>query len=135
MPYIGQELFLAAAATRGLDTPAYRDAQSTIARFRTRLAEAFADGRLAALVAPTNARAWRTTWATGDRFSVGSSSLAAVSGFAAITVPAELADELPLGVSFVAPPGGDARLLEIAAAFEAARAPLPAPRFLETVAD
>ena len=63
-----------------------------------------------------------------DHFSVGSSSLAAVSGYASITVPAGSVFGLPIGVSFIGGPFSEQRLIQIAYAFEQAtrarRAPL-----------
>jgi amidase len=66
-----------------------------------------------------------------DHFSVGSSSLAAVSGYASVTVPAGFVFGLPVGVSFIGGPFSERKLIEIAYAFEQAsrarRAPPDAP--------
>ena len=123
MPFFAQDLLLEAHATEGLDAPRYRDALAAIERFRSSLGTLFADRRLDALVAPANSRAWRIDWVAGDRFAVGSSTIAAVSGYPSVAVPASLANELPLGLALIGKPRGDARLLELAAAFEAARGP------------
>jgi amidase len=57
-----------------------------------------------------------------------SSFFITVTGCPAISVPAGFTpDGLPVGVQIVAPHGADRRLLEIAAGFEAASAPGPAP--------
>ncbi len=133
MPLFGQDLFLAAAATRERGDGDYRAALATIAALRERLATLFAERSLDALVVPTNGPAWRTDPATGDRFGVGSSTVAAVSGYPSVTVPAGLAGELPLGLSLIGKPMHDAQLLAIAAVFEARRGPFPAPRFLATL--
>jgi len=66
---------------------------------------------------------------------VGSSRIAAITGFPSIAVPAALAGELPIGVAFVGRPDDEARLFAIAAAFERARGPFPEPKFLPTIAD
>ena len=42
-------------------------------------------------------------------------------GFPAISVPAGTVDGLPVGMQFVAPPGGEATLVRVALAFEASR--------------
>jgi amidase len=135
MPFFGQDLLVAAQATEGLESPRYRAAVQTIDGFRARLAASFADSRLDVLVAPANARAWRTDWSAGDRFGVGSSTLAAVSGYPSVAVPASLANELPLGLALIGKPHAEALLLEVAAVFEAARGDFPPPRFLPSVGD
>ena len=48
-------------------------------------------------------------------------------------MPVELADELPLGVSFVARPGEEASLLALGAAIERERGAFPEPRFLPSI--
>jgi amidase len=135
MPSFDQDLFLAARETRGLDDPSYRDALETLAAFRERLATAFESRRLAAIVAPVTARAWVADDKAGDRIEFGSSTIAAVSGYPSIAVPASIIGELPVAMAFIGKPGEDERLLAIAAAFEAARGEFPAPRFLPTLAD
>jgi len=135
MPIFGQDLFLSAQRTAGLDAPAYRDAVASLARFRERLATTFAAQQLAALVAPVSSRAWRIDPAAGDRIGVGSSTIAAVSGYPSIAVPAELLDELPVGLAFVGPPWTEPELTDMASAFEAARGAFAAPRYLASVGD
>ena len=56
----------------------------------------------------------------GDTFRIGSSSLAAVSGYPNITVPAGFVAGLPVGLSFIGAPWNEKRLIEIAHAFEQA---------------
>jgi amidase len=135
LPHFGQELFVEAQQRAGLDAPSYRAALDAAARFRAALERLFGEQRLDALVAPTNGRAWRTDWEKGDAYSLGSSRIAAVSGYPSITVPAALLHELPIGVSFIGRPWGEAGLLRIAAAFEHARGEFPAPRFLVSIDD
>jgi amidase len=135
MPLFGQELFVAAQQTAGLDAPAYREARASIARFRERLSTAFASQRLAALVAPVTAPAWRVDPAAGDGLRVASSTIAAVSGYPSVVVPAELLGELPVGVAFVGAPWTEPELTDIASAFEAARGALAGPRYLATIGD
>ena len=95
----------------------------------------FAAQRLDALVAPVSARAWRIDTATGDRLGVASSTIAAVSGYPSVAVPAGLLGELPVGIAFVGAPWHEPALAEIAAAFEAARGPMAPPRFIPTIGD
>ena len=136
MSLFGQDLFVAARGTQGLDAPAYRDALASLARFRERVAAAFASQRLAALVAPVTGPAWRIDTAAGDRAgSASSSAIAAVSGYPSVAVPAELLNELPVGIAFVGMPWTEPELVEIAGAFETARGAFPPPRYLATIGD
>jgi amidase len=83
---------------------------------------------LDAIIAPSNGPAWMTDHVNSDHFSVGSSSLAAVSGYASITLPAGFISGLPIGVSFIGPAYGELQLIEIAYAFEQAGKARRAPR-------
>ena len=133
MPIFGQDLFAAARRTSGLDAADYRDALAALARFRERLAATFAEQRLAALVAPVTGRAWRVDPAAGDRFDVASATIAAVSGYPSVAVPAELLDELPVAIALIGRPWTEPKLVDIAAAFEARRGTFARPRYLATV--
>jgi amidase len=132
MPHFGQELF--EQALGATDDAAYRAAlEASNVAMRARLDTLLATQALDALVAPTNAPAWKTDWINGDSFSLGSSSLAAVSGYPSVAVPAELVRGLPVGVAFIGRPQSEALLVEIASAFERAREPLPPPEFPPTL--
>jgi amidase len=136
MPHFGQEILLAARDSGGTTAEGYAAALETTADARSALASVFSEHDLVALVAPTNSRAWRTDYAAGDASGgVYTANIAAVTGYPSITVPAELAGELPLGVSFIGRPGAESRLVSIAAAVERQRGPFPAPRFLPSVPD
>ncbi len=135
MPYFGQEILLAARDSSGTGSEAYVAALRATADARESLASLFSQHDLDALVAPTNGRAWRTDYARGDAGGVYTANIAAVTGFPSITVPAELAQELPLGVSFIGRPGSESRLVSIAAAVERQRGPFPDPRFLPSIQD
>lgn len=73
---------------------------------------------LDAIVAPTGSPAWKTDLILGDHFVGGSSSLAAISGYPAITVPMGFIDDLPVGVTFYAKAWYEPVLLEIAYSYE-----------------
>ncbi len=136
MPHFGQELMLAARDNGGTASSAYDAARETAAAARATLAALFAERELDALIAPTNSRAWRTNHATGDSGGrVSSSSIAAFTGYPNITVPVQLAAELPLGVSLIGKPGEESALLVLAETIERARGPFPEPRFLTSVGD
>jgi amidase len=128
-------MFLAARDGAGTGDAGYSAALDLVAAERVSLAERFREHDVVALVAPVNGRAWRTDYAAGGGPRIGSSRIAAITGFPSIAVPAALASGLPLGVAFIGQPGDEARLFAIAAAFERARGPFPEPRFLPTIAD
>ena len=138
MPWFGQELFIQAEAKGGLDSAEYR---SKLARVR-RLAGAqgidkvMVANRLDALVAITSGPAWVIDLVHGDNWNVpGSTTPAAVAGYPSISVPAGFQHGLPVGVSFFAGAWQDARVLEIAHAFELAHRARRPPAFLPTIAD
>lgn len=131
----GQEDFLAAARRGPLTDPVYGQARDTALRLaRTEgLDPAFARG-LDALVMLTRGPAALTDPVLGEKGAGGSSTLAAVAGYPAVTVPAADYFGLPIGVTFVGPAWSDARLLALAADFEARTRARQPPRFLPTVA-
>ena len=74
--------------------------------------------KLDAIIAPTGSPAWKTDMLLGDHFVGGSSSLAAISGYPAITVPMGFIDELPVGITFFGKAWNEPVLLEIAYSYE-----------------
>ena len=135
MPYFRQEFFEKAQATRGLRDKAYLEARATALRLaRTEgIDRLMRKHRLAALVAPSGAPACMIDQVGGDKFLGGSTQPAAVAGYPIITVPAGDAFGLPLGLSFFAGPGSEARLLGLAFAFEQATNARRVPKFLPTL--
>ena len=118
----GQELFLKAEATKGLDDPAYRTARDN-ARRRAGpegIDRMLADGHLDALVAPTGAPAWLIDTVDGDHDMGSASTLPAVAGYPHLTVPMALVSGLPVGLSFIGPAWSEARLLALGYSFEQA---------------
>ena len=73
---------------------------------------------LDALIAPTNGPARPIDLINGDASGIGSSSLAAVSGYPSITVPAGHVFGMPIGLFFTARAWNEKQLIEIAYAFE-----------------
>jgi amidase len=119
MPIFGQEIMELAQQKGPLTDPDYREALATSKRIAQEgIDTALQEHRLDALLAPSNGPAWLTDPVLGDHFSVGSSSFAAVSGYASVTVPAGFVSGLPVGVSFIGGPFSEAVLLDIAYAFE-----------------
>jgi amidase len=87
---------------------------------------------LDALIAPTGSPAWKTDLILGDHFVGGSSSLAAISGYPAITVPMGFIDNLPVGITFFGRAWSEPVLLEIAFSYEQVTKHRKAPKYLVT---
>jgi len=122
MPFFGQERMLAAQSKGPLSDPQYLEALATSKRIsQTGIDNALAENDLDALIAPTRGPAWMTDHVNGDHSSgISSSSLAAISGYASITVPAGDVLGLPIGISFIGAEFSDAQLIRFAYAFEQA---------------
>jgi amidase len=133
MPFFAQELFEAAAKTRGLDDPAYRAARRTSLRLAG--AEGI-DAMLKAagarlLVEPSYGAAWLSDPVHGDQYGGPSASeLPAVAGYPHLTVPMGLVQGLPVGLSFIATGGADAAVLGAGYAYEQRAQARTAPRYL-----
>jgi amidase len=131
MPFFGQELFERAAEKGPLTEPAYVEALATCRRLsRSEGIDAVMDvHRLDALIAPSNAPAWRTDYANGDHYVGGNSTPAAVAGYPNVTVSMGSAFELPIGISFMGRAWSERTLIRLASAFEHAtrhrRPPVP----------
>jgi amidase len=125
----GQEIFEQALAAPPLTDATYREQRSrATATARRMIDEALGgSGGLDAVVTLSNQPAWPIDYAAGDRFEVSTTSPAAVAGYPSITVPAGVAAGLPVGLSMIGTGGEDARLLGLAAAFEAATTALVRP--------
>jgi len=134
MPYFGQELFLQAQAKGPLTDRAYRQALATCRRLSRAegIDATLRKHRLAAIVAPTGGPAWVTDLLNGDHFTGGSSTLPAVAGYPAITVPAGFVSGLPIGITFMGPARSDWRLIKLAYAFEQATRLRRKPSLLPT---
>jgi amidase len=121
MPYFGQEILLQAEETGGLEDRVYQTALA-VSRRLTRdngIDKAMREHGLDALVAPTSAAPWAIDLVNGDnRAGGGSSGLAAVSGYASITVPMGYVSGLPVGLSFIGGAWSDGPLIAMAHAFE-----------------
>lgn len=132
----GQDVFVQAEATKGLNDPAYKAARALSLRL------AGADGidalmarhRVTALLAPTEPPAWMIDSVNGDQYNgVGAGSLAAVAGYPHLTVPMGAAKGLPVGLSFIGAKWSDARILSLGYAYEqASHARIP-PRFSPSI--
>jgi amidase len=131
MPLFGQEIFLKAVGKGPLTDPAYRRALARCQKLSRAggIDLAMKRHRLDALVAPTNSPPWLMDPVLGDHVVGGSTTLAAVAGYPAVTVPAGFARGLPLGVSFFGRAHSEPVLLRIALALEQASPQRRRPAF------
>ncbi len=119
MPIFGQEIFEKAEAKGPLTEAAYLRALESSKRIAQEAIDSLvSEHELDAMISPTNGAAWLIDHINGDASGIGSSSLAAVSGYPSITVPAGYVAGLPIGLWFVGLPWNEKQLIEIAYAFE-----------------
>jgi len=122
MPYFGQDLLLEAQKKGSLRDPEYTKALTacqTLSRAKG-IDATMAKYKLDALVAPTHGPPWLIDLVNGDCANGGSSSLAAVSGYPSITVPAGYVFGLPVGISFIGRSWSEESLIRFAYAYEQA---------------
>jgi amidase len=129
-----QKILETAQAKGGLESIEYKEALATMLKATREqgIDKLMDDHKLDALLAPTGSPAWKTDLILGDHFVGGSSSLAAISGYPAITVPAGFVDDLPVGATFFGRAWSEPLLLEIAFAFEQATKHRKPPLFKTT---
>ena len=136
MPYFGQEIFIKAEAKADLEDRAYRLAllQSKVLTQDKGIDAVMNKEKLDAVIAPSNSQSWMIDLISGDCGSgyVSSSSIAAVSGYPNITVPAGFLNEMPIGLSFFGRAFSEATLIKLAYAFEQATRARQKPKFLQT---
>ena len=130
MPDFGQDIFIDAETKGPLTDAAYIEALETSKRIaQSGINDLIDEHQLDALIAPSNGPAWMIDPVNGDSFGIGSSSLAAVSGYPSITVPAGYVAGLPIGLSFMGKAWNEKQLIEIAYAFEETTKARHAPEF------
>lgn len=126
--WFGQEAFLRAEQTSGLDAAEYRTARDTCVRAATDegIDAALRADDLQALAMPCYSPAWVSDLVLGDRHVGGCSTLPAVAGYPLISVPCGTVPgpsaPLPVGLALTAGAWSEPVLLRIAAAYEAAAA-------------
>lgn len=118
MPLFGQEL-LEYAQESTITEEEYQAALTSIQKVsRTGIDNALKEHQLQAIVIQTNGKGWKIDHENGDQFGSGSSSFAAWSGYPSITVPCDMIDGLPVGLSFIGSAFSEATLLNLAYSFE-----------------
>lgn len=135
MPYFGQELFLQAEKKGPLTDKAYLDARKKCVELSLEkgIDAAITKHQLDALVAITNGPSWPIDLVSGDRYTGGSSTVAAVAGYPHVTVPAGFIHGLPVGLSFFGAAWSEQRLVNLAYAFEQATRKRAKPKFRATI--
>ncbi|WP_439472424.1 amidase [Brevundimonas sp.] len=116
----GQELFLRAEATTGLEDPVYVHARASSLRAAgpEGIDRMMADNGVIALIAPTTSRAWTNDRDDEDNMQGSASRLAAVAGYPHLTVPMGFDRGMPVGLSLMAGKWEDAKVLSLGYAFE-----------------
>lgn len=132
--YFNQNILIEAEKKGDLSSPGYLASleKSRKATQDEGIDKIMTDCRLDALIAPTGSPAWKTDLVNGDHFVGGSSSLAAISGYPAITVPMGFVDDLPVGITIFGKAWSEPVLIEIAYSYEQATRHRKAPHYLLT---
>jgi amidase len=136
-------VFEFADATNGRDDSCADLRANTTPPVQQEINDLMADNHLDAIVALTNGPAWPTNSnpEEGDldgrfaEFFVGSSTAAAVSGYADITVPAGDDQGLPIGITFIGGRWSEPKLLGLAFDYEQATHVRVPPQFIPTIGD
>jgi len=135
-------VFELAEATNGRDQDCEDIRAGVTPPVQDAIDELMADNDLDAIIGLTNGPAWPTNEDPdeGDldghfEYFVGSSSAAAVSGYADITVPAGYIAGLPVGITFIGGRWAEPKLLGLAYDYEQATEVRVPPSFIPTIGD
>jgi amidase len=130
--YFDQKLLERAEKKGDLESAEYKKALAlmTKATREDGIDKVMNNNKLDAIMAPTGSPAWKTDLLLGDHYIGGSSSLAAISGYPAITVPMGFVDNLPVGVTFFGRAWSEPLLLEIAYSYEQGTTHRKAPKYI-----
>jgi len=134
LKYFGQNIFIRAEQKGDLNSKEYIEALNKMLRATREegIDKLMNSGNLDALIAPTGSPAWKTDLILGDHFVGGSSSLAAIAGYPAITLPMGFISGLPVGITFFGKAWSEPALIEIAYSYEQATKHRKAPKYLVT---
>ncbi len=134
LKYFDQRLLTEAEAKGDLNSPEYKKALATMLQGSRQqgIDRVMDKNHLDAIISPTGGPAWKTDLVNGDHFMVGSSSVAAISGYPNITVPMGFIQGLPVGISFFGRAWSEPVLIQMAYDFEQGTHVRKAPQFLKT---
>jgi amidase len=132
--YFDQNILIEAEKKGDLNSPEYLKALAKMLKATREdgIDKMMNSARLDAIIAPTGCPAWKTDLLLGDHHVGGNSSLAAISGYPAITVPMGFVDDLPVGITFFGRAWSEPLLIEIAYSYEQASRHRKAPGYLVT---
>jgi amidase len=135
-------VFELAEATNGRDADCAALREATTPPVQDAIDELMSDNDLDAIIGLTNGPAWPTNDDPNEgdldghfEYFVGSSSAAAVSGYADITVPAGYIAGLPIGITFIGGRWAEPELLGLAYDYEQATQVRVPPQFIPTIGD
>jgi amidase len=118
--YFNQKTLELAVSKGDLTSPEYKKALTMMLKATREdgIDKVMNSNKLDAIMAPTGSPAWKTDLILGDHDAGGSSSLAAISGYPAITVPMGFIDDLPVGITFYGRAWSEPLLIQIAYSYE-----------------
>jgi amidase len=133
-------VFEAAEATNGRDAACAGLRATTTPPVQAAITQLMAANHLDAIIALTNGPAWPTNDNPNEgdldghfEYFVGSSTAAAVSGYADITVPAGYDAGLPVGITFIGGRWAEPKLIGFAYDYEQATHVRVPPQFIPTI--
>jgi amidase len=132
LKYFDQKIFESAQAKGDLKSKEYTEALAKMLRATREngIDKIMNEHKLDALISPTGSAAWKTDLLLGDHFVGGNSSLAAISGYPAITVPMGFVENLPVNITFFGRAWSEPVLIEIAYSYEQGTNNRRPPRFI-----
>ena len=132
LKYFDQKILEMAEKKGSIESPEYKKALALMLKATREdgIDKVMNNNRLDAIIAPTGSPAWKTDLLLGDHFVGGSSSLAAISGYPAITVPMGFVNDLPVGITFFGRAWTEPLLLEIAYSYEQGTKHRKAPKYI-----
>ena len=132
--YFDQKILEQAEKKGDLSSPDYRKSLAKMLKTTREngIDKMMNSNHLDALVAPTGSAAWKTDLILGDHFVGGSSSLAAISGYPAITIPMGFIEDLPVGITFFGRAWSEPILIEIGYSYQQGTKHRKAPNYIVT---